>query len=193
MTDPVLIPRRRFTLALALCAGADAAVAAPDAPALQFRGTRFVHRWSRNDQHEFTPEADADLQTWRDMITLNVHAAATDGDRLATVANQVLGNYQRRGKVLRTASVPRRADRPAEHLIAAVLATPQSLEAAFARCLMHDGAGLVAVVSHRIHGAAVGPEMSQWLRDNGQAVEQAWMAWGPAPARDLLQRLPQTR
>lgn len=193
MTASALIPRRRFALALALSAGAGMAGAAPDARTLEFRGTRYLHRWSRDDQHEFTPEPDADLKTWRDMITLNVHAKATDGERMATVANQVLGNYQRRGKLLRTASVPRGPDRPAEHLIVAVLATPQSLEAAFARCLLHDGAGLVAVLSHRIHGAAVGPEMSQWLRDNGPAVEQAWMAWGPAPARDELQRLPQTR
>lgn len=189
MPASLLIPRRRFPLALALAAGAGAAAAA-DPLSLHFLGQRFDHRWSRNDQHEFTPDGDADLRSWRDMITLNVHAAAGDGDRLATVANQVLGNYQRHGKVLRTASVPRRPERPAEHLIVAVLGSPQSLEVAFARCLPHDGAGLMAVLSHRIHGSAAGPAMSQWLQLNGAAIEQAWMAWGPAPSRQALRRLP---
>ena len=178
--------------ALALAAG----VAGPayagegDALRLSFRGTGFVHRWSKDDQHEFTPAPDTDLKSWRDMITLNLHAKVREGEQLAVVANQVLGNYQAHGKLLQTRSTPRTATRPAEHLMLAVLGTPQLLEASFARCLLHDGVGLVAVVSHRVYGPAAGPEMNRWLAAQGQATEEALMAWAVLPSPAQLNRLP---
>lgn len=185
---------RRMLLAAALGASLRAAplnaAPRPDAMALSFRGTGYLHRWSRDGQHEFTPEGSADLTTWRDMITLNVHAQASTGEQLADVANRVLGNYRAHGKVLQTRSTPRTPGRPAEHLIVAVLGNAVLLEAAFARCLLHDGVGIVAVVSHRIYGKAVGPEMSEWLRANGPQVEQALMSWSPLPGVATLQRLP---
>jgi hypothetical protein len=194
--DCIDAPRRGFLMAgLALAAAAGPARAAKaDAMTLTFRGTPFVHRWSKDGQHEFTPAADADLTTWRDMVTLNVHAKVTAGDQLAQVANQVLANYERNGKIVQTRSVPRTATQPAEHLIVAVLRTPQLLEAAFARCLLHDGVGLVAVVSHRIYGASsgagAGPEMSRWLGAPGQTTEQALMGWSALPPVSRLNRLP---
>ena len=157
---------------------------------ISFRGTPFVHRWSKAGQHEFTPADSADLATWRDMLTLNVHAGVANGEQLAGVANKVLGNYQSAGKILQTRSTPRTAARPAEHLIVAVVGTPDLLEAAFARCLLHDGTGVVAVVSHRVYGKAAGPQMSDWLRGNGSQVEQALMAWSALPSVASLKRLP---
>ena len=162
-----------------------------DAMTIRFRDQDFVHRWSKNGQHEFTPPAQSDLQAWTDMLTLNVHAGSTNGEQLAVVANSVLANYQRHGKILQTRSTPRTAARPAEHLIVAVLGTPQLLEAPFARCLLSaSGTGLVAVVSHRIYGQAVGPAMSQWLAANGPQVERALMDWAQVPASASLARLP---
>jgi len=55
---------------------------------------------------------------------------------------------------------------------------------------MHDGVGLVAVVSHRIYGAAAGPEMSRWLAAQGQVTEQALMACKEPPSPAQLNRLP---
>lgn len=159
---------------------------------ISFRGTPFVHRWSKGGQHEFTPADSADLATWRDMLTLNLHGSVVRGEQLADVANKVFDNYHRSGKVLQTRSTPRTIARPAEHLIVAVLGTPDLLEAAFARCLLHEGAGVVAVVSHRVYGKAVGPQMSDWLRANGPQLEQALMAWGALPSVASLSRLPQS-
>jgi hypothetical protein len=184
---------RRQVLIAALAAPAWPAWAqTPEAMTLAFRGASFVHRWSKADQHEFTPADDADLKTWRDMITLNVHAQTTRGEQLAEVANKVLTNYQQHGRILQTRSTPRSAQRPAEHLIVAVLGTPQVLEATFARCMLHEGTGLIAVVSHRIHGKGVGPEMSQWLAAQGAPTEQALMGWGPLPTISSLKRLPRS-
>ena len=157
---------------------------------ISFRGTPFVHRWSKGGQHEFTPADSADLAAWRDMLTLNLHATVSNGDQLAEVANKVLDNYKRSGKILQTRSVPRTAARPAEHLIVAVLGTPDLLEAVFARCLLHDGTGVVAVVSHRVYGKAAGPQMSEWLRGNGPQVDQSLMAFAALPSVASLKRLP---
>lgn len=189
---------RRHALLLALAAGVGQAAFAQvgsstrkaEPMTIRFRDTEFMHRWSRNGQHEFTPAAQADLQTWTDMVTLNVHAATSSGEQLAVVANSVLANYQRHGKILQTRSTPRTATQPAEHLIVAVLGTPELLEATFARCLLSGGTGLVAVYSHRVYGKAVGPAMSQWLAANGLQVEQALMGWAQMPAVAGLAKLP---
>lgn len=162
------------------------------AMSLNFRGTSFVHRWSKGDQHEFTPEAQPDLKTWQDMVTLNVHAAATNGEQLAEVANRVVGNYQRHGKILHTRSKPRTAASAAEHLIVAVLGTQEYLEATFARCVLAEGSGLIAVCSHRVYGKPAGPPMSEWLKAQGQATEDALMAWAPLPMPSALARLPRS-
>lgn len=156
---------------------------------LTFRGVNYMHRWSKNGQHEFTPQDQPDLSKWQDMITLNVHAAVTRGEQLAEVANRVLGNYQRAGKILRTASQPRTPDRPAEHLAVAALGRPEFLELAFARMLLHEGVGMVVVVSHRVYGKSVGPVAAEWLQANGQAIEQALMSWGQIPSAAALKAL----
>lgn len=160
---------------------------------LRFEGVDYLHRWSKDGQNEFTPKSDPDLAKWRDMVTVNVFDAVRTGEQLAEVANKVLGNYQARGKILRTDSRPRTAGRPAEHLIVAALGDPAFLEAAFARLLLVDGAGYVVVRSHRVYGKAAGPAMSDWLKANGPNVEKALMEWDQLPPRDALRKLPQSR
>lgn len=194
---PPACARRRFVHGLlagtVLACSARVGAAGPARPvpaALSLDGIGFLHRWSGGDQHEFTPEPDADLSRWTDMLTLNVHAAAGTGEALAEVANAVLARYRDHGKVLRTHSVARTSVRPAEHLMVAVLGRPQFLEAAFARFVLHEGAGLVVVRSHRVHGTAVGPEMSRWLAAHGARTEQALMGWNPLPRLSLLAALP---
>jgi hypothetical protein len=87
-----------------------------DKPAFVIGGVGYFHRWSQNDQHEFTPTGQDDLEKWSDMITISVYPTAHDGDALAVRANAVLENYKSHGgRVLRTDSVPRTPDRPAEH------------------------------------------------------------------------------
>lgn len=161
--------------------------------ALTFRGSEFIHRWSKNGQNEFTPPSDSDLAKWNDMVTLNLHESVTNGDQLAEVANKVLSNYQKHGKILRTDSKPRTPDRPAEHLIVAALGNPNFLEAAFARCVLVNGVGMIAVYSHRVYGKSAGPAMSEWLKTNGAQIEQALMNWDTMPNAANLKKLPQNK
>jgi hypothetical protein len=160
---------------------------------LRFGDVDYLHRWSKDGQNEFTPKSDPDLATWRDMVTVNVFETVTTGEQLAELANRVLGNYQASGKILRTDSKPRTADRPAEHLLVAALGNPAFLEAAFARLLLKDGVGYVVVRSHRVYGKTTGPAMSEWLQANGPQVEKTLMDWNQFPARDELKRLPQSK
>jgi hypothetical protein len=132
--------------------------------AFVFRDVGYFHRWSKNDQHEFTPEKQEDLDKWSDMITVNAYPDVGDGECLAATANAVLENYKsHQARVLKTRSLPRTADRPAEHLIAVVFTRPNFIEVAFARFKLVDGKGCSFVYSHRVYGEKIGDQMSAWL------------------------------
>lgn len=183
---------RRFFW-LALCAGALGLGASPAAlaaePAFVFREVGYFHRWSQNEQHEFTPEKQEDLKKWTDMMTVNGYPGVDDGDGLATTANAVLENYKKHeAKVLKTNSVPRTENRPAEHFIAVVFGRPDFIEVAFARFKLVDGNGFSFVYSHRIYGEKIGDQMSAWLGGNGEAVEKALMKWSSFPSPDSLSK-----
>jgi hypothetical protein len=165
--------------------------ATADKPAFMFGGVGYFHRWSQNDQHEFTPTSQADLEKWSDMITINAYPSARDGDALAAKANAVLENYKSHGgRVLRTNSLPRTPDRPAEHFIAIVFGRPNFIEAAFARFKLVEGVGCSIVYSHRIYGEKVGDQMSKWLNDTGSKTEKALMHWKNIPSPASLGDLP---
>ena len=166
---------------------------AANAATLDFGGKVYLHRWSKGGQHEFTPEGDEDLSRWRDMVTLNTHDAVRNGEQLAALANSVLSNYQGHGKIVRTDSKPRTPQRPAEHLIVAILGNPQFLEAAFARIVLVDGVGEAAVYSHRIYGKEAARLMGEWLKANGAVIEKTLMAWDGIPAPATLRSLPQSK
>jgi hypothetical protein len=148
------------------------------APAFQFRQVNYFHRWSENDQHEYTPDKQEDLDHWSDMITINDYPNVHDGDALAATANTVLGNYKSaEGKTLKTSSVPRTADRPAEHFIAVMFTRPAFIEIAFARFWLRGDKGQSSVYSHRFYGDKKSDEANAWLKADGSAVEKALLEW----------------
>jgi hypothetical protein len=154
---------------------------------INFNQTEYVHRWSQNDQNEFTPTGQEDLSKWTDMLTIIFYPRVTDGESLAQTANQVLENYKsQRGVVVRTDSVPRTANKPAEHLVAVVLGRPTFLEAVQARFKLVNGKGVAIIYSHRLYGNAVGPQMSTWLQANGPSTEKVLMAWELPPSLGTL-------
>ena len=170
--------------------GSSAQVAATT---LTFGGTKYVHRWSKNGQNEYTPPSDPDLDRWRDMVTINVNDGVRDGDQLAAMANSILANYQKHGKIVRTDSKPRTPQRPAEHLIVALLGNATLVEAAFARVMLIDGVGVVAVYSHRVYGKDAARPLGDWLQGNGPAIEKTLMAWDKIPSPAALKQLPQSQ
>jgi len=143
---------------------------------VEFNGAQFLHRWSENNQHEFTPKSQEDLSAWEDMLTINVYPSITDGEGLAVMANQVLGSYQStKAMVLKTDSVPRTKSKPAEHSMVVLFPRPEFIEAAFTRLIIIDGVGASIVYSHRIYGNKIGNEMSDWLKNNGSIIEELLM------------------
>ena len=152
-------------------------------PAFVFNGVDYFHRWSAKDQHEFTPDKQDDLKKWSEMMTVNLYRDVHDGEHLATIANAVLENYKsHQATVLRTNSIPRTPDRPAEHFIAVAFPQHGFIEVAFARFKLVDGMGCSCVFSHRIYGEKVGDQMSAWLKANAPATEKALMEWSSMPA-----------
>jgi len=159
--------------------------------AFVFREVGYFHRWSHNEQHEFTPDKQEDLEKWSDMITMNGYPDVSDGEGLAATANAVLENYKNhQAKVLKTRSVPRATDRPAEHFIAVVFTRPNFIEIAFARFKLVGGKGFSYVYSHRIYGEEIGDQASAWLSAHGQEVEEALMEWTSMPTRVLFRPEP---
>jgi hypothetical protein len=151
---------------------------------LRFADMEYVHRWSKNDQHEFTPRSQPDLAKWSDMMTINQYRQVKDGDALAASASAVLENYRNnRAMVLKTSSVPRTPQKPAEHLVVVLFPRPDFIEAVFARFKLAD-TGQALIYSHREYGNKVGDQMSAWLKKNGPVVEQSLMAWDGAPTLD---------
>ena len=186
-------PQRRLVflslLALMLSRGLLSAADSAAKPAFTFREVGYFHRWTQHDQHEFTPDGQEDLKTWSDMVTLNGYPDVRDGEALAAKANAVLENYKRhQAMVLKTDSVPRKGDQPAEHLIAVVFGRPTFLEVAFARFKLVDGKGCSFVYSHRIHGEKKGDEMSAWLPANGPSIEKALMETKSLPSPHSLRK-----
>ena len=179
--------------AIGAIAVSDCAMAQTKATSLSFVGMNFVHRWSKEGQNEFTPAADTDLARWHDMVTVNVNDAVRNGDQLADLANRVLTKYQAYGKIVRTDSKPRTPQRPAEHLIVALLGNPGFLEAAFARLVLIEGVGVVAVYSHRIYGENAAQPMGEWLERSGPSIEKALMQWDGVPSVSALKQLPQSK
>jgi len=64
---------RRSQTAATAKAAADTAATTDGKPAFVFGGGGYFHRWPDNDQHEFTPTGQDDLQKWTDMITINIY------------------------------------------------------------------------------------------------------------------------
>ena len=158
---------------------------------LSFNQTEYFHRWSQNGQHEFTPPGQDDLSKWTDMLTINFYPQVTDGESLALVANQVLGNYKAQNAVvLKTASVPRTNEKPAEHLIAVVFGRPTFLEAVHTRLKLVKGNGVSIIHSYRVYGKAAGPAMSAWLKEYGASIEKTLMAWEVPSSLSSLQKPP---
>ena len=150
--------------------------------AFSFARVKYFHRFTKDDQHEYTPEGQEDLNAWADMVTIHLYRKAKDGDALAAMANAVLENYKaNRGVVVKTDSVPRTANKPAEHLIVVVFARPEFIEAAFARFRMHNSVGSAVIYSHRIYGNKAGDEMSAWLKNEGPTIERTLMQWDAMP------------
>jgi hypothetical protein len=162
--------------------------------AFAFAGADYFYRWSKSSQYEFTPAGQEDLEKWSDMLTVNVYPDARDGDALAAKANAVLENYKAHdGMVVRTNSVPRTLDRPAEHFIAVVFGRPTFVEVAFTRFKLVEGIGCSIAYSHRFYGGKVGDQMSEWLNHNGPNVEKILMEWDAIPSPSSLSKLPQKK
>ena len=158
---------------------------------INFGGQDYVHRWSKDGQHEYTPPDEPDLKKWHRMVTIIVHEKVKNGEDLAKLANAVLGNYERVGKVVRTDSKPRTSTTEAEHLVVVIFGRPGFVEAAFARVKLVAGVGTVTVFSRRDYGDSAKKTIGDWLIQNGTPVETTLMTWEKMPALSALKQLPQ--
>src|SRR5262245_31816631 len=70
-----------------------------------FADVKYFHRFTKDDQHEYTPAGQEDMKSWTDMVTINHYRKVKDGETLAATANAVLENYKAaNGKIIKTDS-----------------------------------------------------------------------------------------
>ncbi|MGO1070875.1 hypothetical protein [Lysobacter sp. CA199] len=162
------------------------------ASSLSFNGARYAHRWSKGTQNEFTPVGQENLSKWQDMITLVPRQDVQDGGALAGLAEALLAQYKGAGKIIKTDSVPLTADKPAEHLIVALLPGKGFFETVFVRLKLVDGVGVMAIYAHRNYGEKAAEDFGAWIQANGPTVERAWMSWDGIPKPAALNALPQS-
>ncbi|MEQ1932898.1 MAG: hypothetical protein ABL962_03325 [Fimbriimonadaceae bacterium] len=152
--------------------------------AFSFNGAQYVHRYTKDNLHEYTPKGKPDLKSWTDMVTINDYPSVKTGEDLAKSANSVLETYkEHKAVVVRTDSVPKTPKKEAEHLIVVMFTTPSFIETAFARFVIADGYGHSVVYSHRVYGKKAGDAMSAWLLTHGEKSEKALMAMPTVPKR----------
>ena len=161
--------------------------------ALSFNGVGYAHRWSKGNQHEFTPAGQEELSRWQDMITLIARPDVDDGEALAGLAESLLAQYKAAGKIVKTGSTPRTEDRPAEHLLIALLPGNGFFETVFVRFKLIDGTGVMAIYAHRNYGKTAAQDFGAWIEANGTKVERALMEWSAIPTPASLEKLPQRR
>ena len=83
---------------------------------------------------------------------------------------------------MKTNSIPRTPNYPAEHFIAVAFPRQDFIELVFARFKLVDGTGCSFIFSHRIYGEKAGDQASAWLKTNAPATEKALMEWSSLPA-----------
>ncbi len=117
------------------------------------------------------------------MMTTNHHPDAKDREALAAKANTVLENHQsHQGKIVRTNSVPRTPEKPAEYLTLVLFPRPDLMEAVFTRLkIVGGGVGMSVVHSHREYGKEAGNLTGAWLTKSGPATERALMSLEEIP------------
>ena len=71
-----------FTIILTLLLSVSALVAA-EKRTISLFGKDYFYRWSKDIQHEFTPEGQEDLAKWKDMLTINLYPDVKTGEELA--------------------------------------------------------------------------------------------------------------
>lgn len=159
--------------------------------AFTFDGAEYVHRWSRNGQHEFTPPDQPDLGRWTRMVTIIVVPHVNDAESLAALVDRVVANYQGAGKVIRSQRRPRADGAPEEHFVSALLGSVDALETVFARVMLHEGVGVVVVSSYRATGEDAASSARAWFQANAPREEDALMSWKGVPSLAALRALPE--
>ncbi|MCM6774816.1 hypothetical protein NDR87_25580 [Nocardia sp. CDC159] len=151
---------------------------------LDFGGTTFVHRWSQQGTHEFTPQDDANLAAWSDMLTINVHDQVRDSDGLDRLADALIRNYETHGHLM--AVLP---ENDAIHFVAAALAGPHTFELAFSRLDLFEGRGVVVVYGKCFRGPDALKHMQPWLDANASTMEKNLLEWDGMPPLAELRAL----
>ena len=159
---------------------------AQSAAATEFNGVRYLHRWSKNGQHEYTPEGQTDLTRWKQMVTLIDKPGMNPYEASAWAVNLADG-FEKSGMLIS-------ADRPSdtEYRVVGVMRAGEIVEANFARLMVFQGRAVMLMVQRRFYGQEAS-ELADWMKDNTPLISAELLDWGPVPSVESLAALPQAK
>lgn len=147
-----------------------------------FDGTEYFHRWSKDDQHDFTPLEQIELSDWSDMVSLYRYPGLQTAAELEALTNVVLAHYSRNGGIiLKSGSTAGEPGKPLEYYLTAQLPQHDYQDAVFARFRLVNGVSTGAIYVHRIYGENTDGLMALWLKQHGAAKRKALKSWQANP------------
>lgn len=153
-----------------------------------FNGSPFVLRWFQENQYEFTPLGQPDLDTWHDMVTVIYYPGVENGEQLDAIAKKVLETYQKFGAMVLLTDSHQRTDAEYPEYFAAVVFPQQAfMEFSQTRILMENGVGISLVYSHRIYDENKGEKTKEWILNNGPNYENHLKTFSDIPSLHLLE------
>ena len=182
-------------LVLVVLASTAALAKEPPKPAtvkFNLDGLEYVHRTSMRGRNDFTPASQADMNSWRDRVTIVTRENVTSDDQLSGIAGNLYETVTDLGEIVRTNSAANPKTQATEHFFAAKLQGKGFTQASFARLGLAEGKGMVVVYSHRSYGEHSDETSTAWMDRNGEATESALMSWTGMPKLAQLRTLPQT-
>lgn len=172
---------------LLLCLMFSTLASAGESKVFTFDGTAYFHRWSKEDQHDFTPQEQLKLSDWSDMVSLFRYPGLKSHADLDALANAVIANYTRSGaKILKSGSTAGEPGKPLEFYMTAQLPQRDYQAAVFARFRLADGIGTGVIYVHRIYGESANGLLELWLKQHGTAKRKALKSWQADPALHIL-------
>lgn len=152
---------------------------------IDFNGSMFQASDAESEVQHFYPKDSENTDRWDERLSLTKLPGAVDGSLTNTAAQMV--SAQPKGSVTVIRDNPVKDS--SEHLLVWVSKGDSFLELSANRFLMMDGQALQLTYSRRSYGAGVGPTLSRWMQENGEALEDALVSFPDKSIAQMMQNL----
>ncbi|WP_415884891.1 hypothetical protein ACMXYO_09470 [Neptuniibacter sp. QD37_6] len=145
-------------------------------PAVTFNGDEYAYRATESSAHQYTPTDQADLSSYKDMISFTFSEEVKTKSDLKPFAEKFLAAYNGKGKIIKAIAGPDPRD-PSLFLLATMTTSDKSSEANMFLIRVENEAGVVMNYSHHIYGKDQSKAVMDWFNANGHKMESTLMSF----------------